>query len=123
MGAYKSISGEQVVYGREFIRQLAERTGMEYGDAEKYAEGFFVLLYENLCSNRSVCFKEFGTFGIRVTDSRTVRNPKSMEEYMLPAGYKPDFKACGQLRRAVDRGIKEKERGKAAGAETAGNTD
>lgn len=105
----KSSNGENVLYGREFIRMFAARAGMDYEEARNVTAVFLQMLTEMMSSNISVCFRNFGVFRIRATSGRPARNPRTMEDYMIPEGYKPEFKASRFLRQTVDGQIKAAE--------------
>ena len=101
--------GRNVLYGREFIKIFADKADLEYDEARKLTELFFRTISAAMCEDTSVCFRNFGVFGIRPISRRLARNPRTMEEYWVSEGYKPEFKASKQLREAVDKSIKEKE--------------
>ena len=105
----KTEHGAQVLYGRECIADFAERADMSKEEARGTVELLFRMLTEAMSGNTAVCFRNFGTFYIRPTSERPARNPKTMEECMIPAGYKPEFRPSRYFRDTINRNIKNNE--------------
>ena len=102
------------VYLREFIRHFARKAGVTEGEAEELTAKFLQTLTESLLTKKSVCFPEFGIFELHPTTERIGRNPKTMEEHVIPAGVKPIFRPSKALRETVNRTAAEKGAGKAS---------
>ena len=96
------------VYLKEFIRELAECADISEINAELLTEKFLQTIMQTLVEKQSICFPEFGVFELRETSERVGRNPKTMEEYTIPAGLKPVFRASRALKESVNKALQEK---------------
>lgn len=94
----------------EFIIELALKTDLSEEEAEQFTDVFLDILTENWSKNIPVCFKGFGSFLICPTNERLARNPKTMEDVIIPAGYKPVFKASKKLKVSVNEAILRSEK-------------
>ena len=97
------------MYQKEFARQLAFNAGISQSEAESMTEVFLATLTDALKSEQSVCFPEFGVFELHATTERMGRNPKTMEDHVIPAGYKPVFRASRAFRETVNDLRKRRE--------------
>ena len=89
------------VYQKEFVRLLSETAMIPEYEAAELAEVFLQTLVSSLLKNQSVCFPEFGVFELREISQRMGRNPKTMEEFVIPESLKPVFRPSKALRDAV----------------------
>ena len=104
----KYIQNRPQVYLKEFIRHFARKASITEDEAEELTEKFLSTLTESLLTKKSVCFPEFGIFELHSTSERIGRNPRTMEEHIIPAGIKPIFRASKTLRDKVNQASKEK---------------
>ena len=102
------------VYMKEFVRHFARKASLTEEEAEELTEKFLLTLTESLLTKKSVCLPGFGIFELHATSQRVGRNPKTMEEHVIPAGTKPIFRASKALRDAVNKTVKEKSADKTA---------
>lgn len=94
------------MYRREFVAALAGRTGLSEADAARFTEEFLGLLLDTWCSQRSVCFQNFGVFELRTISEKIMgRNPRTMEAHPAQAGYKPVFKPNKEMRKYITQRI------------------
>ncbi len=96
------------MHKKEFVSEFARRTGMSKEEASKATKTFLDILSDSWSNKRAVCFMGFGLFDIRPVSERMARNPMTMEEALVPAGYKPVFKASKGFRASLNRAIQEK---------------
>lgn len=94
------------VFRKDIIPMFASRTGLTKQKAEEVMDIFQKMIFEFLCEQTDVYLTGFGIFRIRETSEREARNPRTKESHIIPAGYKPEFKASKGFRDAVDRRIK-----------------
>lgn len=99
------------MFRKEFVASLAERTDLSEADAERVTEEFLELLKDTWCSKRSVCFPGFGVFELRTISEKMARNPKTMEEYPVHAGYKPTFRVNREMRKEITDIIRNRQEG------------
>ena len=91
----------------EFVVELAWRTGLTVSEARSVTDVFLDILTDRFSVNQSVAFEGFGTFSVMPITERVGRNPRTREEHMIPAGYKPVFKAARGLRESITQSINE----------------
>lgn len=85
----------------ELIASMAEKSGLTKKDAEKSLKAFIESVEESLGRNEKVQLVGFGTFEVRERGERKGRNPKTLEEMIIPASKVPAFKAGKELREKV----------------------
>ena len=110
----KWVQNRPQVYMKEFIRHFARKASITEDEATELTEKFIQTLTESLLSKKSVCFPEFGIFELHPTSERIGRNPKTMEEHVIPAGIKPIFRPSKALRETVNQVAKERSVDKSA---------
>ena len=91
------------MHKKEFVTELARRTGLSRQEAYSAVQNFLEILKDTWAQNRSVCFKGFGAFYIRPASPRVARNLQTMEDIILPAGYKLMFKPSKEIRDRINR--------------------
>ncbi len=96
---------KKYMFKNDFVSELAERTGMTEDEADRVTHTFLEILSDSWSVKRPVCFRGFGIFEIRPTSERPARNPKTLEDVIIPSGYKPVFRASKRLRRSVNQNI------------------
>lgn len=89
------------VYQKEFVRMLAATAMIPEYEAEGLVEIFLKTLVASLLQNRSVCFPAFGVFELREITERVGRNPRTMEEFLIPESLKPVFRPSKALRETI----------------------
>ena len=89
------------VYQKEFVRMLAATAMIPEYEAEDLVEIFLKTLVASLLQNRSVCFPAFGVFELREISERVGRNPRTMEEFVIPESLKPVFRPSKALRDSI----------------------
>ncbi|SEF79749.1 DNA-binding protein HU-beta [Caloramator fervidus] len=87
----------------DLISMMAEKSGLTKKDAEKALKAFMDSVQEALARNEKVQLVGFGTFEVRERGERKGRNPKTMEEIIIPATKVPVFKAGKELRENVNK--------------------
>lgn len=96
---------KKYMFKSDFVTELAARTGMTEEEADRITHTFLEILSDSWSVRRTVCFRGFGIFETRPTSQRPGRNPKTLEDVMIPSGYKPVFRASKSLSRTVNRNI------------------
>ena len=96
------------VYLKEFIRELSENAMISEINAELLTEKFLQTITRTLVERQSICFPEFGIFELRETPERVARNPRTMEEVMIPAGFKPVFRPSKNFKESLQKAVQEK---------------
>lgn len=86
----------------DLIGTLTEKSGLTKKDTEKVLNAFVETITEELQKGEKVALVGFGTFEVRDRAERMGRNPKTMEELIIPASKAPAFKAGKALKDAVN---------------------
>ena len=97
----KRIERRPQMYQKEFVRQVAETAMIPEYEAAELIEAVLHTIVSILLDNQSVCFPEFGVFELRESKQRMGRNPKTMEEFVIPESLKLVFRPAKALRDAV----------------------
>lgn len=95
------------VYTKEFTRVLAEAADIPEDTAEHLTEVFLKTITATLAEKHSICFPDFGIFELHETTERVGRNPKTMEECVIPASVKPVFRPAKNLRDTMNKVVQE----------------
>lgn len=86
----------------DLIGALTEKTGLTKKDTEKVLNAVVETITEELQKGEKISLVGFGTFEVRARAERMGRNPKTMEELVIPASKAPAFKAGKALKDAVN---------------------
>ena len=106
------------VYRKEFIKNLAENADISELEADVLTTKFFITLTETLLDQKSICFPDFGIFELHATSERMGRNPRTMEEHIIPAGVKPTFRASKALSTSINKAVRDQQEMAATGNDT-----
>ena len=86
---------------QELIGTVAERTGMQRGDAVKAVETVFEVIQTALKAGDEVRLVGFGTFSVSKRKASTGRNPRTGEPLQIDSTAQPKFRAGKLLKEAV----------------------
>jgi len=86
----------------ELVSELTERTGLSKKDNEKVLNALISTITDELKNGEKVSLVGFGTFEVKERAERMGRNPRTMEELVIPASKAPSFKAGKTLKDAVN---------------------
>ncbi|NTW70759.1 MAG: HU family DNA-binding protein [Eubacteriaceae bacterium] len=87
----------------ELVAAMTEKTDLAKKDCEKALNALVDSITEELQKGEKVSLVGFGTFEVRERSERKGRNPKTMEELVIPASKAPGFKAGKALKDAVNK--------------------
>lgn len=86
----------------EFADELSKRTSIPRSKAIEITNAALDILTEVMAQKGKIQFIGFGNFETKYSSQRIARNPQTGEEAVIPAGYKPVFKASKVLRCKVN---------------------
>lgn len=86
----------------EFVRALAEKSGLTIKDSTAALEATLDIIKESLQKGESVSFVGFGVFEVKNRAARTGRNPRTKEAVQIAASKAPAFKPGKLLKEAVN---------------------
>ena len=86
----------------DFVDKLATKTNITRSKAIEITNTALDILTEEMAKKEKVQFIGFGSFETKYAPQRIARNPQTGKEAMIPAGYKPVFKASKALRGKVN---------------------
>ena len=96
------------MYRKEYAEMLADRLDVNEEDADAILLAFLDILKETWNHGHAVCIKNFGVFELRTISSKIGRNPKTMEDHLIPESFKPSFRSTKGLREEITRSVREK---------------
>ena len=85
----------------EFIKSVAQRSGLTRKDAASAVRAMLEAIPEELKSGGNVQLIGFGTFCMKERPAHTYRNPHNGEKVEVPARRLPCFRPGAPLRNAV----------------------
>ena len=91
----------------ELIAQVAEKADLSKKDSEKAVNAMLETVSACLENGEKVQLVGFGVFDVKERGVRMGRNPKTMEEYLIPASYKPAFRPTKDLKQKISQAIQE----------------
>jgi DNA-binding protein HU-beta len=86
---------------QEFIKKVADRSGLTDRDAGKAVDAFMEAVTETLKSGDSINFTGFGKFSPAHRAARRGVNPRTKEPVEIAATTVPKFTAGSQLKAAL----------------------
>jgi DNA-binding protein HU-beta len=90
-----------IVNKDELTRGVAERSGLEVGQAKKAVEATLEEISKQLSDGNEIRLTGFGKFAAVARSAREGRNPKTGESMQIPAKTVPKFSAGAELKKAV----------------------
>jgi DNA-binding protein HU-beta len=90
-----------IVNKDELTRGVAERSGLEVGQAKKAVEATLEEISKQLSDGNEIRLTGFGKFSAVARSAREGRNPKTGESMQIPAKTVPKFSAGAELKKAV----------------------
>jgi DNA-binding protein HU-beta len=89
---------------QEFIKKVADKSGLTDRDAGKAVDAFLEAVTDALKSGDSINFTGFGKFSAAARAARQGVNPRTGERVHIAATTVPKFSAGSQLKSAVKGG-------------------
>ena len=86
----------------EVARQVAERAGLDGGQAKRAVEATLAEITAQLAAGNEVKFTGFGKFSAVDRPAREGRNPQTGESMKIAAKTVPKFSPGAELKKAVD---------------------
>lgn len=86
---------------RELVKSMATKMGASQKVAEEALDAFMDAVVESLGKGEEVNLVGFGKFAIKERAPKIGRNPKTGEEFQIPARKVPMFKVGQRLKEAV----------------------
>lgn len=78
---------------QQLIDKIAEETGFTKDMTEKFVNSFQSCVMKTVRKGDNVRLLDFGTFDKHKAKERVGRNPQTGEKIMIPAAWRPKFKA------------------------------
>jgi DNA-binding protein HU-beta len=92
---------EEIVTKSEFVDQVADRSGLGKGEAEKAVNAVLDTIEEVLKRGGDVNFTGFGKFSVAERGARQGVNPQTGERIQIAASKVPRFSAGSALKKSV----------------------
>lgn len=90
---------------KEFINELARRTGHDTVDTTKMVESFESVMTSHLEENDSIAVSGFGIFEVKKKMERVSVNPSTGKRYLIPPKLTLSFKQSGTLKERLNGGM------------------
>ncbi len=87
----------------ELVEHIADKINLTKKDTERVVNVVFESIMNSLSRGDKVELRGFGSFRVRLRNSRNGRNPKTGETVEIPPKRVPFFKAGKELREMVDQ--------------------
>jgi len=84
----------------DLVAAIAKRTGLSRKTVEQAVNGVFESMSEALSRHERIEVRGFGNFHVRHYDGYTGRNPRTLEEVVVPPKVLPHFR--------VGKGLKDR---------------
>jgi DNA-binding protein HU-beta len=85
----------------ELIEEIAQRTNLSKGEAQRYMESFEEVVAEALRGGEEIQITGFGKFYVREQKAREGVNPQTREKMRIAASKVPAFSAGKGLKETV----------------------
>jgi DNA-binding protein HU-beta len=92
---------EGIVTKSEFVDQVADRSGLGKGDADKAVNAVLDTIEEVLTRGGEINFTGFGKFSVADRGARQGVNPQTGEKIQIAASKVPRFSAGSALKKSV----------------------
>jgi DNA-binding protein HU-beta len=92
---------EEIVTKSEFVDQVADRSGLGKGEADKAVNAVLDTVQEVLQRGGEINFTGFGKFSVADRGARQGVNPQTGEKIQIAASRVPRFSAGSSLKKAV----------------------
>jgi DNA-binding protein HU-beta len=92
---------EEIVTKSEFVDQVADRSGLGKGEADKAVNAVLDTIEEVLRRGGDINFTGFGKFSVAERGARQGVNPQTGERIQIAASKVPRFSAGSALKKAV----------------------
>jgi DNA-binding protein HU-beta len=92
---------EEIVTKSEFVDQVADRSGLGKGEADKAVNAVLETIEEVLRRGGDINFTGFGKFSVADRGARQGVNPQTGERIQIAASKVPRFSAGSSLKKAV----------------------
>ena len=87
----------------EFLKAIADKTGLTIAESGKAYEAIFELIADELANGNKVTISGFGVFDVKCKAAREGRNPATNEKITIPASKAASFKVSKALKDYVNK--------------------
>ena len=87
---------------KDLVNLVYMQLGFSKQISENLIEDFLSTIVSNIKDEKKLKLSKFGTFSIRQKKSRIGRNPKTLEEYVIPSIQKVRFTLSPKLKKIIN---------------------
>ena len=87
---------------KQIVNSIYMQIGFSKKISETLLEVIFQIILNNIISGNMVIISKFGTFYLHKSPARIGRNPKTKEEFKIPASEKLAFKASNKVKSVLN---------------------
>ena len=84
---------------KNIIKNISSKTQISLLQSSELLSSFLELLKYNI---NNLKISKFGSFSIKTTPERVGRNPKTLEEFIIPKKERITFKSSGAIKKTIN---------------------
>jgi len=88
---------------KELIKDLSQISSLPLGKSKKFLKTLVSVLSQQLAEDKKVLIKNLGTFKLKKRVARTIKNPKTKQEYQIPERKVPVFIVSFNLKKSIGK--------------------
>lgn len=100
-GKFNKAANPKLLSKKQLASELIKRTLFSYDEMEQVIDHMFDIMAEELYKMKEINIVNFGRFILYKHKVRPVRNPKTMEEFMLTEHYSVRFKPSSYIKKRI----------------------
>lgn len=100
-----SYSNKITITRDHLAKSIKQSTGLQINRASKIVDRIIDCISDGLIEGKEVKIRLFGSFLRKAKNSRTGRNPVTMEEVLIPARTVVKFRVASTLRKRINNNI------------------
>ena len=101
------ISSRNNIKKKNIIRNIFLKLGTSASYSAKITNDLIKILILNLCQERKIKIKNFGTFSLLEKNKRIGINPRSKKKHEIKARIVATFKAAKELNLSINKNVKK----------------
>ncbi len=86
---------------KDIVKNISSKAQTSNGVSKDFLESFLSII-KNKSINKSIKISKFGSFIYTTTSEKIGRNPKSMEEFLIPKRHKLIFKTSNKIKKLIN---------------------
>lgn len=84
---------------KDIIKNISSKTQISLLQSSELLSSFLDVLNQNI---NNIKISKFGSFSLKTTPERVGRNPKTLEEFIIPKKERITFKSSSAIRKTIN---------------------